>query len=240
MNEIVETVSILDLNWLEGDHDKKLKLFLTNNYIRKVISFPLLEHLWLLEIGTQLVHPVTIGKRAFWNLPNLCILDLGDNKILQLHLDAFMGLPNLTVLHLFHNSLCNSILEECYFQDLRSLEELHLSTNEITKLHPYPLFYNLAALKSVNLKFNKISNFFQTNLTSFQGKHSLFFNISLICTRQLISHLCWKQMGELLSQRQLRNVELVRPSSRKFYCKWSTKGSKRIFGEHATEPFLTV
>lgn len=100
-----------------------VKLFLTYNYISKVILFPLLEHLWLLEIGTQLVHPVTIGKRAFRNMPNLCILDLGDNKILQLHLDAFMGLPSLTVLHLFHNSLGDSILEEWYFQDWRSLEE---------------------------------------------------------------------------------------------------------------------
>uniref|UniRef100_A0A8C3MQ94 Uncharacterized protein n=1 Tax=Geospiza parvula TaxID=87175 RepID=A0A8C3MQ94_GEOPR len=143
-----------------------VKFFLTYNYIRKVISFSLLEHLWLLEIGTQLVHPVTIGKRAFRNLLNLCILDLGDNKILQLHLDAFMGLPSLTVLHLFHNSLGDSILKECYFQDLRSLEELDLSTNEITKLHPHPLFYNLTALKSVNLKFNKISNFFLANLES--------------------------------------------------------------------------
>lgn len=50
------------------------------------------------------------------------------------------------------------------------------------------------------------------------------------------SHLCWKQMGKRLPQRQLRNVELVQPLSRKFYCKGSTKSSKRIFGEHATEP----
>ncbi|RLW06930.1 hypothetical protein DV515_00003991 [Chloebia gouldiae] len=154
-----------------------VKLFLTYNYIRRVTWFPVLEHLWLLEIGTQLVHPVTIGKGAFRNLPNLRVLDLGDNKILQLDLDAFVGLPNLTVLRLFHNHLGDSILEECYFQDLRSLEELDLSANEITKLHPHPLFYNLTALKSVNLKHNKISNFCQTNLTSFQGNHFLFFNL---------------------------------------------------------------
>ncbi|NXM39430.1 TLR5 protein, partial [Gymnorhina tibicen] len=157
-----------------------VKLFLTYNYIRQVTatSFPLLEHLLLLEIGTQLVHPVTIGKGAFRNLPNLRILDLGANKILQLDLDAFVGLPSLTVLRLFYNCLGDSILEERYFQDLRSLEELDLSGNEITKLHPHPLFYNLTALKSVNLKFNKIHNFCQANLTSFQGKHFLFFNLA--------------------------------------------------------------
>ncbi|XP_023778661.1 toll-like receptor 5 [Cyanistes caeruleus] len=156
-----------------------VKLFLTFNYIRQVTvtSFPLLEHLFLLELGTQFVHPVTIGKGAFRNLPNLRILDLGDNKVLQLDLDAFVGLPSLTVLRLFHNYLGDSILEERYFQDLRSLEELDLSANQITKLHPHPLFYNLTALKSVNLKSNNISNLCQTNLTSFQGKHFLYFNL---------------------------------------------------------------
>ncbi|NXU99019.1 TLR5 protein, partial [Cettia cetti] len=156
-----------------------VKLFLTSNYIRQVTvtSFPLLERLLLLEMETQLVSPVIIGKGAFKNLPNLRVLDLGNNEILQLDLDAFVGLPRLTVLRLFHNSLGDSILEERYFQDLRSLEELDLSGNKITKLHPHPLFYNLTALKAVNLKYNWISNFCQTNLTSFQGKHFLFFDL---------------------------------------------------------------
>ncbi|NXQ25155.1 TLR5 protein, partial [Alaudala cheleensis] len=156
-----------------------VKLFLTGNYIRQVTvtSFPLLEHLLLLEMGSQLVHPVTVGKGAFMNLPNLRILDLGGNNILQLDLDAFVGLPSLTVLRLFHNDLGNSILEERYFQELRSLEELELSGNKITKLHPHPLFQNLTALKSVNLYSNWIANFCETNLTSFQGKYFLFFNL---------------------------------------------------------------
>ncbi|NXP20789.1 TLR5 protein, partial [Scytalopus superciliaris] len=157
-----------------------VKLFLSYNYIRRVTetSFPLLEHLLLLEIGTQLVHPVSIGKGAFRNLPNLRLLDLGYNKILQLDLDAFVGLQRLTVLRLFQNCLGDSILEERYFQALRSLEEVDLSENEITRLQPHPLFYNLTALKTVNLKFNKISNLCQSNLTSFRGKHFLSFSLS--------------------------------------------------------------
>ncbi|NXC35993.1 TLR5 protein, partial [Campylorhamphus procurvoides] len=156
-----------------------VKLFLTYNYISQVTetSFPLLEHLFLLEMGMQFTYPVTIGKGAFRNLPNLRILDLGHNKILQLDLDAFVGLPSLTVLRLFRNYLGDSILEERYFQDLRSLEELDLSGNEITKLWPHPLFYNLTALKTVNLKFNKVSNLCQSNLTSFRGKHFSFFSL---------------------------------------------------------------
>ncbi|NXO30128.1 TLR5 protein, partial [Cisticola juncidis] len=156
-----------------------VKLFLSFNYITQVTvtSFPLLEDLLLLEMGNQLVHPVTIGKGAFRNLPNLRVLDLGGNEVLQLDLDAFVGLPSLTVLRLFYNSLGDAILEERYFQDLRSLEELDLSINKITKLHPHPLFYNLTALKSVSLKLNSISNLCETNLTSFQGKNFFYFNL---------------------------------------------------------------
>ncbi|NXS60841.1 TLR5 protein, partial [Brachypteracias leptosomus] len=157
-----------------------VKLLLSYNYIRQVTatSFPLLEHLLVLEIGAQHVYPVTIGKGAFRNLPNLLILDLGYNKVLQLDLDAFVGLQSLIVLRLFQNYLGDSILEERYFQDLSSLEELDLSGNEITKLQPHPLFYNLTALKAVNLKFNKIPNLCESNLTSFQGKHFSYFNLS--------------------------------------------------------------
>ncbi|NXV75378.1 TLR5 protein, partial [Atlantisia rogersi] len=156
-----------------------VKLLLSFNYIRQVTStsFPLLEQLLLLEIGKQHVYPVTIGKGAFRNLPNLRILDLGFNKILQLDLDAFVGLRSLTVLRLFNNYLGDSILEERYLQDLSSLEELDLSGNKITKLQPHPLFYNLTVLKTVDLKFNQISNLCESNLTSFQGKHFLFFSL---------------------------------------------------------------
>ncbi|XP_032039409.1 toll-like receptor 5 [Aythya fuligula] len=157
-----------------------VKLLLCLNYIREVnsSSFPLLEHLLYLEIGTQYVSPVIVGKEAFRNLPNLRVLDLGQNEILQLDLDVFVGLTSLTELRLFRNNLGASILEERYFQDLISLEKLDLSGNQITKLQPHSLFYNLTVLKSVNLKFNDISKLCESNLTSFQGKHFSFFSLS--------------------------------------------------------------
>ncbi|NXU52167.1 TLR5 protein, partial [Turnix velox] len=155
------------------------KLLLSFNYIRRVTtaSFPLLENLWLLEIGGQLVYPLTIGKGAFRNLPNLLLLDLGHNIILQLDLDALMGLPRLKILRLFGNNLGDSILEERYFQGLTSLEEVELSSNRITRLRPHPLFHNLTLLTSLNLKHNHVSNLCESDLSSFQGKHFTFFSL---------------------------------------------------------------
>ncbi|KGL79097.1 Toll-like receptor 5, partial [Tinamus guttatus] len=186
-----------------------VKLLLSFNYITQVnaTSFPLLEHLLLLEIGAQYIFPVTIGKAAFRNLPNLRVLDLGSNKILQLDLDAFVALPNLTVLRLFYNNLGNSILTERYFQDLRSLEELDLLGNQITKLHPHPLFCNLTVLKSVNLKFNKISDLCESNLTSFQGKTFLFFNLNSNML-YLTSQMAWAKCPNPFRNITLNSLDL--------------------------------
>ncbi|NWI19047.1 TLR5 protein, partial [Crypturellus soui] len=186
-----------------------VKLLLSFNYITQVneTSFPLLEHLLLLEIGTQHIFPVIIGKAAFRNLPNLRVLDLGFNNILQLDLDAFVSLPNLAVLRLFRNNLGDSILTERYFQDLRSLEELDLSGNQITKLDPHPLFCNLTVLKSVNLKFNKISNLCESNLTSFQGKTFLFFNLDSN-KLYLTSEMAWAKCPNPFRNMTLNSLHL--------------------------------
>ncbi|XP_067420996.1 toll-like receptor 5 [Emydura macquarii macquarii] len=154
-----------------------IKLWLSFNKIKQVnaSSFPLLERLQVLELGTQLVFPVTIGKAAFRNLPNLQILDLGDNKILHLDPDAFVKLSNVNELQLYHNSLEESILEKDYLRDMISLEYLDLSGNQIRRLRPHRLFYRLKSLKIINLKLNWIFILCEGDLDSFQGKPFLLF-----------------------------------------------------------------
>lgn len=142
-----------------------------------VNSFPLLERLQNLFLGSQLISPVTIGKEAFKNLPNLQLLDLGDNKEIYLDSGAFLGLPNLSILRLYHNKFTESILEGYYFQDLVSLEYLDLAFNVITRLHPHPLFYNMTSLKILNLKLNDIETICEGDLDSFQGKEFKLLNL---------------------------------------------------------------
>ncbi|XP_074846016.1 toll-like receptor 5 [Carettochelys insculpta] len=184
-------------NLTEVPHVPKdtVTFWLTFNQIRQVnaSSFPLLEKLLHLEIGTQ-DFPVTIGKAAFRNLPNLKTLDLGDNKILHLDPDAFVGLSNLNALLLYYNSLNESILEEDYLRDLISLEYLELSYNHIGRLRPHRLFYHLKNLTVVNLKLNHISTLCEGDLDSFQGKS---FSLFILNSNRLYKSISmdWAKCG---------------------------------------------
>lgn len=157
-----------------------LKFLLSLNYILEInaTSFPLLEKLIVLELGTQRTNRLTVRKDAFRNLPNLHVLDLGDNKMLLLDPDAFTGLFRLTSLLLYHNSLDGSILENDYFRDLVSLELVDLSGNRITRLKPNPLFYYLHNFSILSLKLNSIGTVCEGDLHSFQNKKIQFLDLS--------------------------------------------------------------
>uniref|UniRef100_A0A8C8VMS6 Toll-like receptor 5 n=1 Tax=Pelusios castaneus TaxID=367368 RepID=A0A8C8VMS6_9SAUR len=173
--------------------------WLSFNKIRQVnaSSFPLLVQLHTLEIGTQFVFPVIIGKAAFRNLPNLQTLDLGDNKILHLDPDAFVGLSHLQTLRLYYNQLEESILEKDYLRDLLSLEYLDLSGNQIKSLRPHRLFYRLKYLQIIDLKNNFISTLCEGDLDSFQGKPFLLF---ILNSNQLYQRITmdWAKCGNPL------------------------------------------
>lgn len=147
-------------------------LYLDFNLIREVTatSFPLLERLQILSLGSQSVYPVTIGKEAFKNLPNLIQLDLGQNIVLHLDRDAFVGLFHVRILRLYYNRLNESILEEDYLRDMVALEFLDLAYNKITRLRPHRLFYKMPSLDILNLKLNSIETICEGDLDSFQGK----------------------------------------------------------------------
>ncbi|KAM9612729.1 toll-like receptor 5 isoform 1-T7 [Trichechus inunguis] len=155
------------------------RLLLSFNYIRTVTStsFPFLEQLQLLELGTQFT-PFTIDKEAFRNLPNLRILDLGKSQIHFLHPDAFQGLPHLFELRLFFCGLSDAVVKDGYFRNLESLTRLDLSKNRIRSLHLHPSFRELNSLKSIDFSFNQISVVCEDELKPLQGKMLSFFSLA--------------------------------------------------------------
>ncbi|XP_074078864.1 toll-like receptor 5 [Macrotis lagotis] len=156
-----------------------INLLLSYNYVSVInaTSFPLLENLQLLELGSQKT-PLIIGKEAFRNLPNLRVLDMGYNQIKFLHTDAFQGLTNLTELQLFHCGLSDFILKDGYFRNLSSLAVLNLSKNQIQSLHLHPSFGDLKSLESIDLSQNLISLVCERDLEIFQGKRFSLFSLA--------------------------------------------------------------
>ncbi|XP_021087598.1 toll-like receptor 5 [Mesocricetus auratus] len=154
------------------------RLLLSFNYISMVnaTSFPFLEQLLLLELGTQFV-PMTIGQEAFRNLPNLRILDLGQNQIEVLSPDAFQGLPHLLELRLFSCGLSSAVLRDGYFRNLSSLARLDLSGNQIHSLHLHSSFQGLNSLQSIDFSFNEIFTLCEDELKPLQGKTLSFFGL---------------------------------------------------------------
>ncbi|XP_075386720.1 toll-like receptor 5 [Tenrec ecaudatus] len=154
-------------------------LLLSFNSIRTITptSFPFLEQLQLLELGTQFT-PLTIEKEAFRNLPNLTILDLGKSQMSFLHPDAFQGLPHLVELRLFYCGLSDTVLKDGYFRNLDSLARLDLSKNQIGSLHLHPSFRELNSLKSIDFSLNQVTSVCERELKPLQGKDLSFFSLA--------------------------------------------------------------
>lgn len=155
------------------------RLLLSFNYIRAVTaaSFPFLERLELLELGTQLTS-FTVGQEAFRNLPNLRILDLGHSTIDFLHPDAFQGLPRLFELRLFYCGLSEAVFRDGYFRNLPSLSRLDLSKNQIHSLSLHPSFQELNSLTSIDFSLNDIPVVCERDLRPLRGKELSFLGLA--------------------------------------------------------------
>ncbi|KAJ9601253.1 hypothetical protein L9F63_000589, partial [Diploptera punctata] len=103
-------------------------------------AFPALLHLFLDQNRISRVSP-----GAFRSLPNLLTLDLGVNELELLPQERLQGLSHLRLLNLTHNRLKE--LEE-FPQDLKSLQILDLSFNQVTRVGKWTFKYleNLAEL----------------------------------------------------------------------------------------------
>nr|XP_005998682.1 PREDICTED: toll-like receptor 5 [Latimeria chalumnae] len=225
INQIVDC-SFRKLTQVPFVPEDTTELILNFNYIQEVnsSSFPRLQRLKVLQIGTQFTKHLNVGKEAFENLPSLLILDLGDNGLLKLDPDAFVGLVNVKVLLLYHNRLDGSILESDYLRDMVSLEKLDLFGNVIRRLTPHSLFSNLSSFNFLNLKLNQISTLCETDLYSFRGKHFTLINLSSNRLYNLY-HQCGNPFRNItLESLDLSSNGMTAEGMQKFFT--ATKGTK--------------
>ncbi|KAM8940112.1 toll-like receptor 5 [Pelodytes ibericus] len=142
-------------------------------------SFPDLLLLQTLSLGAQTTSgSLNVGAAAFHHLPNLTSLDLGGNRNLILHAEAFKGLSKLEILLLDSNGLDESVLESGLFRDLIALQKLDLSFNQIRRLRPDPSFLQLSSISSIHLKLNQIKLISGDDLRNLQGRRLELLDLS--------------------------------------------------------------
>lgn len=151
-------------------------------------TWPQMDSLQMLSLGKQLGGSLFVGERAFQNVAGITFLDLGGNRNVTLHPDAFRGLTKLEVLLLDVNGFDDTVLESRYFQDLVSLKRLDLSGNHIQRLRPDPTFQQLRRLSFLQLKLNRIERICGDDLQNLNGHHLALLDLS--SNRLLYRHTC--------------------------------------------------
>ncbi|KAJ8017115.1 hypothetical protein DPEC_G00014410 [Dallia pectoralis] len=180
---------------------------LKDNYITEIneTSFTGLEGLLGLDLGWQLVNALIIRNNTFKRLANLQVLNLGNNKGLQIETDAFVGLSNLRRLSLFTCGLTESILQGDYLRPLVSLETLDLFGNQVKRIQPAQFFVNMTNFKELNMKLNMMESLCEEDLLGFQGKHLRLLNLNSVYLYGMNdSSFDWEKFGN-----PFRNISIM-------------------------------
>ncbi|XP_063160072.1 toll-like receptor 5 [Candoia aspera] len=223
-----------NLIWVPSVPEHVVFLFLDFNFIQEVnaTSFPLRERLMILSLGTQKRFPLTIGRDAFSNLPNLIQLDLGGNEMMVLDPNAFAGLFRVRNLLLYKNNLDESILEEDYLRDLISLEYLNLKYNKITRVRPHSVFYNMKYLDILDLELNPIASLCEGDLNSFRGAR---FKMFILRSTRLYnrSPVDWATCGNPLKNIHIETLDVGDNG-------WSTTVTEQFCAAISGSPLLDL
>ncbi|XP_070805403.1 toll-like receptor 5 [Pituophis catenifer annectens] len=208
---VENTIAFYDfcnLTWVPPVPEHVDILSLNFNFIQEVnaTSFPLREELKILFLGSQKRFPLTVGKDAFRNLPNLQQLDLGGNIMMVLDPDAFVGLFRIRILKLYQNNLDGSILEEDYLRDLILLEYLDLKYNRITHVRPHSVFYNMTSLDILDLESNPIASICEGDLNNFQGARFKLFILRF--TKLYTRSVDWATCGNPLKNVSIETLDV--------------------------------
>uniref|UniRef100_A0A665TZ58 Leucine-rich repeat and immunoglobulin-like domain-containing nogo receptor-interacting protein 1 n=1 Tax=Echeneis naucrates TaxID=173247 RepID=A0A665TZ58_ECHNA len=130
-------------------------------------------------------HIKTLVHHQFQTLTQLLDLDLSDNLLAVVELEAFYGLQSLLTLRLARNHL--KIIPVGAFAGLQNLQLLDLSLNEILVFLDFT-FRDLAALKYIKAEYNDlvfIAHQAFSGLTSLQELHLDGCNLTAVPTEAL-------------------------------------------------------
>ncbi|KAI8506636.1 hypothetical protein Bbelb_160630 [Branchiostoma belcheri] len=123
---------------------------------------------------TSIIHP-----GAFENLPQLQVLDLGDNQITTIHSGTFANLLQLNDLFLYDNQI--TTIHSGIFANLPRLQTLELGCNQITTIRS-GTFENLPQLKTLTLHDNQITSIHSGTFATLPQLQELWLNDNQITT----------------------------------------------------------
>ena len=153
---------------------------LSNNNIDTLSELPALEYLLTLNLTQNRIS--TIDVDAFDDMESLTTLDLSHNHIRFIEADVFeWGPEKLEILKLNYNRL--EVIQQDTFQELEFLEEIDLSNNFLSYLHP-SAFKELTKLKRIYLHNNQVlSKFIDINFQHYE--HSAQYLTNSLDPKQL-------------------------------------------------------
>ena len=151
IHDLIYMKALPEIGYL--DHGPSLNLSgLRINSLDGLHNIPKINTVVDINLFSNLI--TEIHPHTFNNLPNLCILYLGDNSITEIHPDTFNNLPYLYKLYLGDNSITE--IHPDTFNNLPYLHKLYLGDNSITEIHPNT-FSNLPMIESLLMDKNQIT-----------------------------------------------------------------------------------
>lgn len=132
------------------------KLLLNFNQFKTVLPgmFDSLKQLETLQMKGNIISD--LPTFLLWNLHNLRVLDLSQNKLEEVKRETFSGPTRLEILKINNNLISN--LTSDTFHNISQLIELHLEANKISELAD-DIFFVLSKLKVLNLRGNLLTTF---------------------------------------------------------------------------------
>lgn len=187
----------------------------------------------------------TLVHQQFQTLTQLLDLDLSDNLMLIIEVEAFLGLQSLITLRLARNHL--RVIPVGAFAGLPQLKLLDISSNEILVFLDFT-FRDLAALQFIEAADNDlvfISHQAFTGLTSLQELHLDGCNLTAVPTEALtqlggLRSLHFRRLGlTMLPNYSFRHLERLKELIIS-HCPWlETLSGNSLFGLNLTSLTIT-